>query len=344
MREGVADKTKPSLHWSQLDAEEQIRFWQGVDAGEQTSFLIPGTPKKTKRRRGEHSTRAKCEALSWFRPAHYKKLGGQLGHAYNRLVRKDPKTDVITLRIHMSRHPHYIQWRERAGRKNRFKPEKQRLIDIIWIVLISFCDAGTHTVGMCVSRLARELSPKDSEGNVIKETEVTVSRLSRLIAEQERFGTLALSDEKRWDRESRTWLPKYVWITELGFRLLGVDMLKLASEQEKALRKSQERQQLIDAGIMTEWDDISPHAARKRHAEKMALQTLKLRREKAGKSRRAKRLATLPLDARVAAMSEHLRKTMPPEEAYYTSDDRLQKLAIRQLYQMDLFSSGAPPN
>lgn len=339
-----SEQKKSFRHWSQLDREEQIRFWQDVDSGESSTFLVPVIPKRTKRRRGEHSTRAKCEAPSWFRPAHYKKLGGQLGYAYNRLVIKDPKTGMLSLRIHMSRHPHYIQWRERAGRKNRFKPEKQRLLDAFWPILVSFCDAGTHTVGMCVSRLAKELSLKDSEGNIIKDTEVTVSRLSRLIAEQERFGTLSLSDEKRWDRESRTWLPKYVWITELGFRLLGVDVHKLAIEQEKALRKSQERQQLIDAGIMNEWDEISPHAARKRHAEKMVLQALKLRREKAGKSRRANRLATLPLDARIAAMSEHIRKTMPPEEAYYTSDDRLQKLAIRQLYQMDLFSSGAPPN
>ncbi len=53
--------------------------------------------------------------------------------------------------------------------------EKQRLLDAIWPVLVSFSDAGTHTVGMSVSRLAREISPKDSKGKVIPELEVTVS-------------------------------------------------------------------------------------------------------------------------------------------------------------------------
>jgi hypothetical protein len=104
-------------------------------------------------------------------------------------------------------------------------------------VLISFCDAGKLTVGMCISRLAKELSQKDSHGKVIPETEVTVSRLSRLIDEQVRFGVLAVSEENSWDRESRTWLPKYVYITALGFQMLGVDLEKLDAEQQKAPAK-----------------------------------------------------------------------------------------------------------
>ncbi|MBF4180363.1 plasmid replication initiator RepA [Lelliottia nimipressuralis] len=331
-------------HWSQLNTEEQIRFWQGVDDGNVDSFLVSPEKKRTRRRRGEHSTRTKCENPAWFRPSHYKKLGGQLGYAYNRLVRKDPETGVPSLRIHMSRHPHYIQGRIRAGRKNRFKPEKARLVDSLWPLLVSFCDAGMHTVGMCMSRLARELSVKDVKGNVIKETEVTVSRLSRVIAEQERYGTLARSAEKQYDHLTKTWLPKYVWITEVGFNILGVDLIKLAKEQEKALRKSEVRQQLIEEGLMEEWEDISPHTARKRHAEKLTLQAIKYRREKAAKAKRAKRLATLPWDAQVEAMAEHILKTMPREEAYYATKDRLDKLAIQQLYQMELYQSGAPPN
>ncbi|HCI9418609.1 TPA: plasmid replication initiator RepA, partial [Klebsiella pneumoniae] len=27
-------------HWSQLDTEEQIRFWQGVEDGHVASFLV----------------------------------------------------------------------------------------------------------------------------------------------------------------------------------------------------------------------------------------------------------------------------------------------------------------
>ncbi|EBA5797986.1 replication initiation protein, partial [Salmonella enterica] len=188
-------------HWSQLPTEEQLRFWEEYEAGRATSFLIEPERKRTLRRRGEHSTKPKCENPSWFRPARYKELSGQLGHAYNRLVKKDPVTGQYSLRMRMSLHPFYVQKREFSGRKYAFRPERRRLLDAIWPVLVSFSDAGTHTVGMCVSRLAREISPKDSKGNVIPELEVTVSRLSRLLAEQVRFGVLGVSEETMWDRE-----------------------------------------------------------------------------------------------------------------------------------------------
>lgn len=66
--------------------------------------------------------------------------------------------------MHMSLHPFYVQ-NGSAGRRYAFRPEKQRLLDALWPVLVSFCDAGKHTVGMSVSRLARELSPKDARGS-----------------------------------------------------------------------------------------------------------------------------------------------------------------------------------
>ncbi|WP_283162025.1 plasmid replication initiator RepA, partial [Salmonella enterica] len=126
-------------------------------------------------------------------------------------------TGEQSLRMHMSLHPFYVQKRTYAGRKYAFRPEKQRLLDAVWPVLVSFSDAGTHTVGMSVSRLAREISPKDSKGKVIPELEVTVSRLSRLLAEQVRFGVLGVSEETLWDRETRQRLPRYVWITPAGW-------------------------------------------------------------------------------------------------------------------------------
>ncbi len=57
--------------------------------------------------------------------------------------------------MHVSRHPLYVAGRRKAGRKYGFRPERQRLLDALWPVLISFCDAGKHTVGMCISRLAK---------------------------------------------------------------------------------------------------------------------------------------------------------------------------------------------
>ncbi len=85
-----------------------------------------------------------------------------------------------------------------------------------------------------------------------------------MIDEQVRFGVLAVSEENSWDRESRIWLPKYVYITALGFQMLGVDLEKLDAEQQKKLRQSEERRRLIEEGILREDEEISPRAARER--------------------------------------------------------------------------------
>lgn len=78
-----------------------------------------------------------------------------------------------------------------------------------------------------------ENSARKMPGEVISGTEVTVRRISALIAEQVRFGVLGVSEETLWDRESRKRLPKYVWITPVGWKMLGVDLMKLQEQQLK---------------------------------------------------------------------------------------------------------------
>jgi hypothetical protein len=122
-------------HWSQLDTEEQIRFWQGVEDGHVASFLV--SPEKKSTVAGASTSKPKCENPLVSTGA-LQKLGGQLGHAYNRLVQKDRTTGEVRLRMHVSLHPLYVRERRRAGRRYGFRPEKQRLLDAIWPVLISF--------------------------------------------------------------------------------------------------------------------------------------------------------------------------------------------------------------
>ncbi|BCU50822.1 Replication-associated protein [Citrobacter amalonaticus] len=329
------DKQK-SVHWSELPADELTRFWQDVDAGTQDNFLTEPVKKRTRRTRGNHSTRSKCEFPVWFRPAHYKKLSGELGHAYNRLVMFDRTTGKTRLRVHVSRHPLFVTGRRKAGRKYGFRPERQRLIDALWPLLISFCDAGKHTVGMCISRLAKELSAKDAQGNVIAETAVTVSRLSRLIEEQVRFGVLGLAEERIWDRESRSWLPVYVYITPAGFQMLGVNMDELLKEQEEKLRLSAERERLIREGVMNEHDAITPYKARQCWSGQKRRDALSYRRKKGAERKRANNLIKLPADERLHVMEKWVFKTLSHDEAYWCTPERLTQLAVQHLYQLDL--------
>ncbi len=52
------------------------------------------------------------------------------------LFKKDRTTGEVRLRMHVSLHPLYVRERRRAGRRYGFRPEKQRLLDAIWPVLI----------------------------------------------------------------------------------------------------------------------------------------------------------------------------------------------------------------
>lgn len=173
---------------------------------------------------------------------------------------------------------------------------------------------------------------------------MTVSRLSRLLAEQVRFGVLGVSEESMWDRETRQRLPRYVWITPAGWQMLGVDMVKLHEQQLKRLRESEIRQQLIREGVLNEDEDISVHAARKRWYLQRTQDALKHRREKAAARKRANRLKTLPADSQIYEMSRHILKRMPADEAYWCTPEQLQQLAIRELYQLELTLAAAPPH
>ncbi len=218
---GLKNTPYNAVHWSQLAPEEQIRFWEDYEAGRATTFLVEPERKRTKRRRGEHSTKPKCENPSWYRPERYKALSGQLGHAYNRLVKKDPVTGEQSLRMHMSLHPFYVQKRTYAGRKYAFRPEKQRLLDAVWPVLVSFSDAGTHTVGMSVSRLAREISPKDSRGRLFGTGSDGLPPFPFAGRTGTFFWCAGCFRGNPGDRETRQRLPRYVWITPAGWQDAG---------------------------------------------------------------------------------------------------------------------------
>jgi hypothetical protein len=118
--------------------------------------------------------------------------------------------------------------------------------------------------------------------------------------------------------------------------MLGVDMDKLFKEQEKKLRQSAEREQLIREGVMSEHDDVQAHSARKCWSGRKRREALVYRRNKGAERKPANNLIKLPADERLHAMSEWIYRTLPPDEAYWCTSERLKALAIQHLYQLDL--------
>lgn len=277
------------------------------------------------RHRGAHSTACKCANPEWFAPEGYRRLPGQMGHAMSRLVVKDKRTGKMTLRQRMSRHPYFVQLRDVAGRKRDFRPEKQALYDAMWPLCVQRADLATSVVTFNGSRLADELSPKDEQGNVIPETRVEPSRLSRLFEEWERYGLIERPDLEM-DPVTGYCMPRHIVLTDQFWQLCGIDMDKFLAERNERLVAEAD-------GIIEPGTHASVRAARRRWYENMRMATLISRREKSSKQKRRKRLSKLPLDDRRNAMAKllctrpaHVWRNLSPEDF-----DRLVWKCLRQL-------------
>lgn len=297
-----------------------------MDAGR----LRPNS-RSDRRRRGDHPTVCKCPNPFYSRPDDYKPLPGELGHAQKNLIYKDKETGLWHFRRRVSRAPVFVFLRPVTNRVRRFRPEKSNLIDALFVVLIDTVDQATGIVTINLTTIASRLSPKDSDGNVIHETAVTVSRISRLIDELIMFGVLEIpADENRsYDAVNRHYFPKHVIISESGWKLTGVNIEKLRAQQEQRLEA--EANGIIEAG-----EEISLKSARQRWYDRCRTATLIHRRTEAVKQKQKRRLSKLAFDDRKLDVASRIMKRLPAENLYRMSDDQFEKMVWQELYQLGL--------
>ncbi|WP_426575558.1 plasmid replication initiator RepA (plasmid) [Xenorhabdus stockiae] len=285
---------------------------------------------KTKRRRGTHSTACKCPTPFYTRPKNYKPLPGELGRAQRNLVVKDKKTGQWFFRRRPSCSPYFVFLRPVVGRQRGFRPERRALLDALFVVMIDTVNLANSIVTINLTMLAERLSPKDEQGNVIPETMVTLSRISRLIDELIQFGILSVPESERsFDHINGVYFPKHVIITEAGWRLTGINLDKLRAEQY-------ERRVAESEGIVSPGEVLSLKASRARWFNKCRLATLVHRRQEALKQKRYKKLSGLPFDDRKYQVANRLLRTITPERLIYMSDLDFEKLVWSELYQLKL--------
>lgn len=118
--------------------------------------------------------------------------------------------------------------------------------------------------------------------------------------------------------------------------MLGVDLMKLQEQQLKKLRECEERQALIKEGLLGEHEEISVLRARKRWYEQRSREALHYRRAKAPHVSVQTVWPECPRDRQVYEMTCWLKKTLPADELYGYSADKLEQLAVRHLYQLEL--------
>jgi hypothetical protein len=288
---------------------------------------LTSVPQKTsrtdRRHRGSHSTACKCPHPEWFAPSGYRSLPGELGHAMRQLVMRDKTTGNLRLRKRVSLDPHFVFLRRVAGRVRNFRPDRSALIDSIFPLLVQRVDLATWIVTVNISRLAAELSVKDADGNVIPETRVEPSRLSRLFPELARFGIIELP-ELEWDPIERYWMPRHIRLTDRFWQLCGVNMDKLLAQRNARLARGEGS---ADAGTLN-----SVREARNHWYEQARQASLRQRRERSAREKRRKCLSLLSLDERRIKMSSWLIKMLPNHELFYMDSDSFNSLVWQHLH------------
>lgn len=296
------------------------------------------TAKEDKRRRGEHSTVCKCPSPLYVRPAHYKPLSKQHGRALRNLMSRDKNTGQWIIRRRVSADPLFTYLRPFCGRKRAFRDVRRRLLDALFVLFVNKADLTTGIVTINITRLAEELSPRDENGQTIKEQAVTVSRISRLIDELARFNVI-LSPEVEWDYANGCRFPKHVIITDIGWKLTGVDMDKLRAEREERLRA-------INDGVLQPGEFLTVREARKRWYERCRQQTILRRRTRAIEGKQRRQLEDLPFDERKRQVAEQIFRSMKGQTQSLTLQ-QFEKMVWTKLYQLELVSlqpSGSPPH
>lgn len=247
------------------------------------------------RQRGDHSTQCKCSTPSYFRSPDFKKLPGELGRAYHNLVGYQPQgTPYLKRRV--SRDVFFVQFRHLGKRCRDFRPERRNLIDALWPLLISKLDLATGLVTVCLSALAKALSPVDAHGNPIPEQAVTPSRISRLVDTLVKYGLLELQ-ALGWDSKRQMFLPKYVSLTEQGWKLTRCNIEKLYREQQ---------QRLLD--VAGQSPPKTQFQARKEWLAKKRVSVLIQRNLAISAGKHAARLIPLSLEERKHAVARWLSK------------------------------------
>ncbi|MHA1081443.1 plasmid replication initiator RepA (plasmid) [Enterobacter ludwigii] len=279
----------------------------------------------------------KCPSPLYVRPAHYKPLSKQHGRALRNLMSRDKTTGEWVIRRRVSSDPLFTYLRPFCDRKRAFREVRRRLLDALFVLLVNKADLATGIVTINITRLAEELSPHDDEGNVIAEKAVTTSRVSRLIDELTKFNII-LSPETEWDFVNGCRFPKHIIITDIGWRMTGVDMDKLRAERDERLRA-------IKDGVLQPGEFLTVREARKRWYERCRQQTILSRRTRAIEGKQRRQLENLPFDERKRHVAEQIFRSMKGQTQHLTPQ-QFEKMVWTKLYQLELVNlqpPGSPP-
>ncbi|QGY33079.1 plasmid replication initiator RepA [Pantoea cypripedii] len=132
-----------------------------------------------------------------------------------------------------------------------------------------------------------------------------------------------------WDPVEKYWMPRHIRVTDLFWKLCGVNMDKLLAQRNARLASEA-------VGGSEPGTEDSVREARERWYDNTRIATLRQRRERALRGKQKKQLARLPLDERRHAMAAWIVRTYPAHELFDMDSDSFNRLVWQNLNRLEL--------
>lgn len=196
-------------------------------------------------------------------------------------------------------------YKKHAGRQRRFNLHRGRAIQSGTLCMIHHVDIVTGLVHASCEQMADMcgLSTYSKRGNK------SITRFTRMIDDLEKF--YLVKTEKVWDRVLGQWIPKMIWLTDLFWRMVGLNEIEYHSAQNQQLGYRKRGLSLKEQENLTVTEA-------KRLSKKKFIEAAFNRRKKAhqrSKERRAaKTFSELPLDRQRSEIAHNLTKLLTKEE------------------------------
>ncbi len=162
-----------------------------------------------------------CPSPAYQRPERFAALRGEHGRLYNLWTQQVPEAapGVREAAYKFSDSPFFrINVPSMPDRKRGPRPESRSLTDAVLLMFLSTVNVATDVVPVCFGDMAKQVSVRDSQGNVVQE--VLPSRISRKMDEFSDLG-LIIKEKAVKDRVDRINMTQYVRVTPLFWQLMG---------------------------------------------------------------------------------------------------------------------------
>ena len=224
-------------------------------------------------------------------------------------------------------------YRKDAKRQRRFNRHRAQAIQAGVLCMTHHLNIVSGLIEASCTDMAAMcgLSTISNAGNL------SITRFTRMIDDLETFGII--KTEKVWDRVMGTWIPKMIWVTDLFFLMIGINVEEYHAAQNQQLGYLKSKLTTLE-----EKEQLTITEAKRRKKQQFIQKAFESRQQKHAVKRlkkQAKDFLEKDLDEQRSEIANNLTKQLSPEELKGLSLNDFKALVNARLGQLRRLSD--PP-